>query len=178
MWDLWQQTYYLFKKVKHKFKNKLKVNWIDQIYQANFSAKARGVAILFRKNVPFIHPSTVTDPEGRFLIVFGSLNPIPPVNVYGPNFDSPLFFQKVFNSIPNLSDNVVIGRDFNCIMDPLLDKQSVKTLQKSNSSICLKTLMESLNFHIRSTETTLSSPQSTKHILKWATSCWIQNWYQ
>ena len=79
---------------------------------------------MFRKNSPFIHSSTVADPEGRFLIVSGSLNSIPItlVNVYGPNFDSPLFFQKVFNSIPNLSDNVVTGGDFNCIMDPLLDK--------------------------------------------------------
>lgn len=69
---------------------------------------------MFRKNIPFIHSSTISDPEGRFLIVSGSLNsvPITLVNVYRSNFDNPLFFQKVFNSIPNFSDNIVIDGDF------------------------------------------------------------------
>lgn len=87
---------WLRKKHMSNVKLKTKVSWIDQVYQANHSAK---VAILFRRNVPFNHLS-VAEPEGGFLIVSGSLNSIPitPVNVYGPNLDSPLFFQKVCNT--------------------------------------------------------------------------------
>ena len=29
----------------------LRANWLGQVYQANFRAKARGIAILFRKNI-------------------------------------------------------------------------------------------------------------------------------
>ena len=49
--------------IKHTTKGKLKVSWVDQQYEANFSSKARGVAILIRKNVP-----TINDPNGRFLV--------------------------------------------------------------------------------------------------------------
>ncbi len=39
-------------------------NWLGQMYQANFGAKARGVAILFRKNIPFIQNKTIAHPNG------------------------------------------------------------------------------------------------------------------
>ena len=54
-------------------KGKLKANWIDQIYQANFNSTAKDIALLFRKRIPFIHNSTA-DPHGSFLIITGSLN--------------------------------------------------------------------------------------------------------
>ena len=38
--------------IKHTTKGKLKVSWVDQQYEANFTTKARGVAILIRKNIP------------------------------------------------------------------------------------------------------------------------------
>lgn len=134
--------------IKHTSKGKLKVGWVDQLYEANFSTKARGVAILIRKNIPFIKSSVINDPNGRFVIVAGTLNSVPTtlVNLYAPNFDNPDFFQKVFNMIPDFfSTNVIIGGDFNCVLDPLLDKQFSKSLQKSNSCIRLNTLMENLN---------------------------------
>ena len=118
---------------------------MDQLYEANFTAKARGVAILIRKNIPFIKSSTINDPNGRFLIVTGTLNSVPAtlVNLYAPNFDNPDFFQRVFNMIPDLSNtNLIIGGDFNCVLDPLLDKQSSKSLQKSNACIRLNTLSQ------------------------------------
>ncbi len=134
--------------IVHKAKDRLKVGWVDQIYQSSFSSKARGVAILFRKNVSFIHTSTISDPIGRFFIVVGVLNstPITFVNIYAPNFDDPLFFKKVFNVIPNISDtNILIGGDLNLTLDPLLDKQSSKSPHLSNASACLNTLMINSN---------------------------------
>lgn len=73
-------------------------SWASHVYQSNFSTKSRGVAILIRKNVPFIHSQTITDQRGRYLIVNGTLNTttVSFVNVYGPNFDDPIFFQNLF----------------------------------------------------------------------------------
>lgn len=134
--------------IKSSAQAKLRVGWIGQIYQSNFDAKARGVAILIRKNIPFVYSSSISDPNGRYIIVAGTLNskPVTLVNLYGPNFDDPLFFQRVFKDIPNISDtSVIVGGDFNCTLDPLLDKQLSRSLQQSNASVCLNTLMTNLN---------------------------------
>lgn len=56
---------------------RLRANWISQVYQATFSSKARGVAILFRKSVPFRLHSVVSDPAGRYIIVSGFINNFP-----------------------------------------------------------------------------------------------------
>lgn len=98
-------------------KDKLKCRWIENIYQSNFSVKARGVAILIQKGVPFKLKTLKTDKEGRYIILSGEMHsfPITLVNVYAPNYDKPDFFKKVFNLIPNMSQtNLIVGGDL-CI---------------------------------------------------------------
>lgn len=117
-------------------KDKLKGSWIGQIYQSNFSVKSRGVAILLRKGVPFKQNALKTDREGRYIILSGEIYgfPITLINVYGPNNDEPDFFRKVFSLIPKLSQtNLVIGGDFNCVLDAYLDRSSLKIPSQSNS---------------------------------------------
>lgn len=109
------------KATQHK---KLRANWISQVYQLPFTSKARGVAILFRKTVPFRFQSSTTNPNGRFIIVTRHINsfPVTLVNIYGLNTDDPALFCKVFDLIPdNDSSHKVIGGDFNCYLDPYLD---------------------------------------------------------
>lgn len=48
---------------------KLRCSWISQVYQSPFTPHARGVAILFRKNIPFQFSSMVTDPHGRYTVL-------------------------------------------------------------------------------------------------------------
>lgn len=113
--------------VKATQHRRLRANWISQVYQSPFTSKARGVAILFRKTVPFRFQSSTTDPNGRFIIVTGHINsfPITLLNIYGPNTDDPAFFRKVFDLIPDDdSSHIVIGGDFNCYLDPYLDRLS------------------------------------------------------
>ena len=109
------------KATQHK---KLRANWISQVYQSPFTSKARGVAILFQKTVPFRFQSSTTDPNGRFIIVTGHINlfPVALVNIYELNTDDPAFFCKVFDLIPDDdSSHIVIGGNFNCYLDPYLD---------------------------------------------------------
>lgn len=83
-------------------KDKLKGSWIGQIYQSNFSIKSRGVAILIRKGVPFKQKTLETDSEGHYIILAGEIHglQITLINLYGPNYDEPEFFRKVFFLIP------------------------------------------------------------------------------
>ncbi len=52
---------------------KLKKPWVGQLYHSQFNTKARGTAILIHKNVQFTPKESISDPQGRFVIVTGSL---------------------------------------------------------------------------------------------------------
>lgn len=89
--------------IKQTTKALLNPRWASQIYQSNFSTKSRGVAIILSKRVPFIHKQTIADNNGRYLNVCGETNlvPITLVNLYGPNYDDPSFFERVLDKIPD-----------------------------------------------------------------------------
>lgn len=115
----------IFLQETHLKKNshiRLKCKWINNISHASFNVKARGTAILIRKGVPFIHKDTISDTEGRFLIVTGDSTPLTLMNTYAHNKDRPPFFQKVMSLIPDLfQTNLIIAGDFNCVLNPYLD---------------------------------------------------------
>lgn len=72
----------------------------------------RGVAIIIKKNVSFDHRCTIGDPNGRFIIVSGTLNcvPVTLIDTYGPNFEDPSFFQTVLSRIPDVGNtNIIMG---------------------------------------------------------------------
>uniref|UniRef100_A0A8D0CV61 exodeoxyribonuclease III n=1 Tax=Sander lucioperca TaxID=283035 RepID=A0A8D0CV61_SANLU len=116
--------------IKTAMQHRLKCNWVSQIYQSSFTSHARGVAILFRKNIPFQVTSVNNDPLGRYLLVSGTINSfsLTLLNIYGPNTDEPNFFRKVFDLLPDDSDsNIIIAGDFNCYLDPSLDRLSTRS---------------------------------------------------
>lgn len=125
----------------------LRPSWASHVFQSNFSTKSRGVAILIKKQVPFVHTQTISDDRGRYLLVIGELNSVPVtlINAYGPNFDDPVFFQNLFNSVPNVANtNIILGGDLNCVLDSVLDRQHPQAIT-SKSSITLNNLIQSHN---------------------------------
>ena len=118
------------------------------MYQSTFSSRAKGVAILVRRSIPFVLKSQTTDPDGRFILVTGTVNslPIALLNIYAPNFDCPKFFCKVFNLLSeHSSHNIIPGRNFNCYFDALLDRSSSKGAQLLKSVPVLNNLAKSLS---------------------------------
>ncbi len=65
------------------------------------------------------------------------------VNIYAPNFDDSNFFSRVFTSIP-ISDDyaLIIGGDFNCVLDTSLDRSSSKVIQPSKAAINIKNVCD------------------------------------
>ena len=134
--------------LKNEAHGKIRARWISQVFHSRFSAKARGVAILIRKNVPFLHKSTVSDKEGRYILVTGEIHsmPITLLNIYGPNWDDPEFFRKTFSLIPDISTtNLIIGGDFNLVLDTYLDRSSTQRVAPSNASNFLNTYIKNTN---------------------------------
>lgn len=106
---------------------RLRASWVGQCFHSNFSNKARGVAILFHKKVQFSPNKIITDSQGRFLIVTGSLHNIAValVNLYAPNWDDEAFVTKVVSALPDLNTHqLILGGDLNFAVDPSLDRSS------------------------------------------------------
>ena len=63
------------------------------MYFSSFKSNSRGTAILIYKNVPFIIDKNISDPEGRLILITGSLygQSITILNIYAPNTDTPAF---------------------------------------------------------------------------------------
>lgn len=50
------------------------------------------------------------------------------------NYDDPDFVKKVFDLIPDMSQtNLIVGGDFNCVLDAYLDRSSSKRAPQSSS---------------------------------------------
>ena len=66
------------------------------------------------------------DKQGRYLILKGSLagESIMLVNIYGPNYDCPQFFQNLFFALTCHASELFIGGDMNLVLDPSKDWSS------------------------------------------------------
>ena len=77
-------------------------------------------------------------------------------NVYAPNNDDPTFFIQLFKTISkHMTDNVIIGGNFNVTLDPKMDRLDSLN-NNTRAALCLKSCMEELDFvdiwHIRNTD--------------------------
>lgn len=134
--------------LKNNSHARLRCRWIQQIYHSNFPVKARGAAILIHRGVPFKQLSTIMDKEGRYVVVIGEIysTPVTLLNIYGPNNDDPEFFRKTLNLIPNISTtNLIIGGDFNLVLDTYLDRSSTKRVEPTKAGVLLKSYIDNMN---------------------------------
>ena len=88
------------------------------------------MAILIKRGTPFVPSQVISDTNGRYIIVSGKLfgTPIILANVYGPNWDNPQFFSRLIAKLPDInSHHLILGGDFNCVLDPVLDRSRAGT---------------------------------------------------
>lgn len=102
------------------------------------------MAIIINKCIQFSPSQTLVDSAGRYVIVSGLLYGITVTlaNIYAPNYDDESFIQKIFSLLPDLNTHyLIMGGDFNCALNPTLDRSSTKPTQPSKSAITLKSLL-------------------------------------
>ena len=95
------------------------------------SGNARSVAVLIRKGLDIVIEHKLRDPNGRMLLLKMLINEKKYflVNVYGPSKDAEAvkFFQYLSTTLRAMdfesNDNMIIGEDFNCPLDPAKDKK-------------------------------------------------------
>ena len=103
-------------------------------------ANSRGVAILIKKGLDCVIHSQIGDTSGRYIVVKAAIkdkiNVL--VNIFAPNKDEDIikFLKNVLTKLQtenvDSEENIVIGGDFNCPLNPTLDKKGgIMTPRKS-----------------------------------------------
>ena len=101
-------------------------DWGGDILFSHGSNAARGAAILFDKDLPIHIHSSLTDNEGRYIVLDMEINGLRLTlcNIYAPNEDRPEFFVNVIHHIESLTnDNRIISGDLNLVLDIEMDKK-------------------------------------------------------
>uniref|UniRef100_A0A803JJM6 exodeoxyribonuclease III n=1 Tax=Xenopus tropicalis TaxID=8364 RepID=A0A803JJM6_XENTR len=105
-------------------------NFPHVFFSNNPTKKATGVITMLHRDLPYTHKETLTDKEGRFLIVKGKLAELKCTiaNVYVPNQGQIIFLRQFLEILENFAEGLIIlGGDFNLTLNPLIDTSSLRT---------------------------------------------------
>ena len=127
---------------------KLRTGWVGNVFCSSFTSKARGVALLINKKLNFQLNSVEKDRSGRFLLVNGTVNnnKITLINVYGPNYDDPTFFNNLVMRLGVVEGLCITGGDFNLVLDPSMDRTATKSLSLTKSATIVTQGLKDLGF--------------------------------
>ena len=118
--------------------------WNGEIFCSYGSSNSRGTAILFNRNIDIQVKNYYIDENGNYVILDLCYEEscFTLINLYGPNTDTPSFFEKIFKKIEDIgNDSYIICGDFNCVMDPNLDYMNYKQV---NNKLARQKLIESI----------------------------------
>ena len=129
--------------------------WGATLISSHWANNARGVAILIRNNFDCVVEDSVIDSNGRFIILKVLLNGEPTllVNMYGPNRDNELvaFYHTVLQIIVNKNfddiENIIMGGDLNCPLNPIIDKRSGKLIPRQAVINAIELLQSEIDLH-------------------------------
>ena len=118
--------------------------WGYKSFFSSFSSSKGGVSILFNNNFDLQIMKTYIDDSGRFILCDLKSNgkSITLTNIYAPNEDDPAFFKNLLDHLQDFErDEIIIGGDFNLVLDVEKDKKGglPKThhnAQKTSLEIC------------------------------------------
>lgn len=117
---LLQETH--LKDIEHE---KLKHDWVGQVFFSSFTSNSRGVCILINKRLPFTLESCIKDKAGRYVMIKGCLfgENISILNISAPPGHPPDLITKAFSELLELDcAQSIAGGDLNCILDPGIDR--------------------------------------------------------
>ena len=102
-----------------------KKEWGSEIIFSHGSSNARGVAILIKRGLDIVVEQELLNSSGRSIVLKTLINS----NIYGPNkkAEAVRFYQNLSATLrkmdPSSDDNIVVGGDFNCPLNPTLHKK-------------------------------------------------------
>ena len=119
--------------------------WGNKCLYSNGSSTSRGVAILFRKRSANWVSEVRRDMDGRYILCKVTIGEYTYciANIYVHNNDVPEFFKEVFNAIREMDCiHVIMGGDFNVVIDPAKDRSVNKIYNRLSQECILKEINE------------------------------------
>ena len=111
--------------------------WGGEAILATKSSNSRGVAILISNNFEFTIHDKHLDPEGNYIILDVTFMGVPRctlVNLYGPNKDSPAFYEKIKAHIESIDNSeILLCGDWNSVRD--YNRDTYKYIRQNNPKI-------------------------------------------
>lgn len=106
-----------------------------------------GVLILIHRTIALQIVKTIQDPGGKYVIVQCNILSMTwnLVSIYGPNEDNPSFFRIIFLDLSAMNGSFILGGDFNCALNPTIDRSSGRDTGKTQTRELLKQFIEDLN---------------------------------
>ena len=117
------------------------------------SSNSRGVAVLMKKGVGVTVHSEIIDPQGRFIVLKVEFNDniYVLINVYAPNKDKDIvtFLEALRTTLQtenlDAEENLIVGGDFNCPINPILDKKGGSLLPRKSVIASISCFQEDLD---------------------------------
>lgn len=107
------------------------------------------MAILIRKNLPIRVSKCIKDKHGRFVLITASLHgeEFSILNVYCPPCHPLNILNDAFAKLSDLAvERTIVGGDFNCLMNPLMDRFPLGALSLSKLSKQIAGFLEDLGY--------------------------------
>ena len=125
--------------------NQWRNEWGAEMISSHGSSNSRGVAILFKNGIDCTINHKIVDLDGRYITLKACIQDKDYVliNVYAPNKDKDQvnFFNKLLSILQNENldsvDNIILGGDLNCPLDPLLDKKGGASIKRKSVISCV-----------------------------------------
>ena len=105
--------------------------WGYQCYFSSFTSNSSGVAILFNNNFDFKVHKEKGDKDVNYHILKVCIegHMVVLCTIYGPNMDSPNFYENIQQSIEEMNcNNIIWCGDFNLVLNPQLDSYNYKSI--------------------------------------------------
>ena len=125
----------------------IRAEWGYECVLSCYNSKSRGVGIFFNNNFDFKIQKTIVDSNGNYILLLIKTmdTEILLVNIYGPNKDEPAFFENIKNKIEEFdTQNIIIGGDWNLVLNPQKDYYNYKNLNNPNARDIVLDIMSDL----------------------------------
>ena len=130
-----------------------KNEWGAELHTSHGTSNSRGVAIMIKNGFDCTVCQKLVDPLGRYIILKAVIKEASYVliNLYAPNKD-----KEIINFLKNLiiilrnenldsEENIIMGGDFKCPLNPLVDKRGGILNQRKSAAACIDCLQTELD---------------------------------
>ena len=125
----------------------IEAQWGFKCFFNSFRSNARGVAIMLNNNFEYEIHNEKRDSDGNFLALDITIedNRTTIINIYGPNYDDPEFFDMVTETFTEFDNKYfILCGDFNLALNPSLDTLNYRGINNPKARVKLLEVMEDL----------------------------------